>query len=130
MESGSPMTAAPERSETAPQSARASVDFWFDPACPMAWVTSRWIIDVAEVRPVDLHFRVMSLAVLNEDGEGPEHEARMKRLWGPVRVCTAAEAAHGPEVLAPLYSALGHRRHNEGRAFDRELLIEALESVG
>jgi 2-hydroxychromene-2-carboxylate isomerase len=115
------MTAAPERT---------AVDFWFDPACPMAWVTSRWMIDVARARPLDLRWHVMSLAVLNEDGSGPEHEARMRRLWGPVRVCAAAEAAHGGEVLAPLYSALGHRRHNAGRAFDDDVLVEALDETG
>ncbi|MGI5129843.1 disulfide bond formation protein DsbA [Pseudonocardia sp. CA-107938] len=126
------MVAAPERSVATPlATGRSKVDFWFDPACPMAWVTSRWMLDVASVRPIDLDFRVMSLAVLNEDrGEGPEHDARMKRLWGPVRVCIAAEVAHGVSVLPRLYSELGHRRHNAGRAFDRDVIVEALEAAG
>lgn len=126
------MTAAPAESPTGePAEARCAVDFWFDPACPMAWVTSRWITDVANVRPLDLTFHVMSLAVLNGGrGGGPDHEANMARLWGPVRVCAAAEAAHGAEVLARLYSELGHRRHNGGCPFDHELLASALEAAG
>jgi 2-hydroxychromene-2-carboxylate isomerase len=107
----------------------ASADFWFDPACPWAWMTSRWMLEVEQVRDVKTTWHVMSLAVLNE--ERMEHDANWDRLLGRVRVLIAAEQAHGNEVLLPLYTALGRRIHNEGRGGnDDAVLAEALEEVG
>ncbi|TCC32317.1 DsbA family protein [Kribbella sindirgiensis] len=107
----------------------ASADFWFDPACPWAWMTSRWMLEVEQVRDVTTTWHVMSLAVLNEDRR--EHDADWLRLLGRVRVLIAAEQAHGNEVLLPLYTALGRRIHNEGRGGqDDAVLVEALEEVG
>src|SRR5271157_3214550 len=90
------------------------VQFWFDPLCPWAWITSRWMLEVEKVRPVTTRWHVMSLAYLNlvqHQGENlsDEYLARMERAWGPVRVCTAAAEAHGDEVLGPLYTAIGNR---------------------
>ncbi|WP_037906864.1 mycothiol-dependent nitroreductase Rv2466c family protein [Actinacidiphila yeochonensis] len=108
-------------------------DFWFDPLCPWAWMTSRWMLEVEKVRPVSVRWHVMSLAVLNEDKLDtlPEQYATFLRdAWGPVRVVIAAQQEHGDEVVGPLYTALGTRFHNRELPRTRETILEALEEVG
>jgi 2-hydroxychromene-2-carboxylate isomerase len=109
-----------------------TVDFWFDPLCPWAWMTSRWMLNVEGVRDVRTTWHVMSLAVLNEGRDDlPErYKDLMKTAMGPVRVCIAAEQAKGPDVVLPLYTALGTRIHLEDRREDPELIPEALAEVG
>ena len=114
---------------TAPAS--TVVDFWFDPLCPWAWMTSRWLLEAATVRPLEPRFHVMSLAVLNEDKDVPEdYREGLAKAWGPVRACIAAAAKAGDEVLLPLYTALGNRIHLAGRPVDPGLVEEALAEVG
>ncbi|GAA5021420.1 DsbA family oxidoreductase [Streptomyces siamensis] len=109
------------------------VDFWFDPVCPWTWLTSRWMLEVAETRPVQVSWHVMSLSVLNENrlDELPERiRVLMGEAWSPVRVLTAAALKHGPEVLEPLYTALGTRYHLQEQPKDRATLEAALREVG
>lgn len=108
------------------------VDFWFDPICPWAWIASRWMLEVQRVRPVEVSWHVMSLSVLN-DGKDDLPERYRELLaagWGPVRVLIAAGQAHGPEVLLPLYTALGNRFHHEKAPKDRETITAALAEAG
>ena len=120
---------------TADSAGREEVQFWFDPLCPWAWITSRWMLEVERVRPVRTDWRIMSLAYLNlvqHEGKGlsEEYVERMTKAWGPVRVCAAAAADAGPGVLGPLYTAIGTRLHNQGRREDPAVIPEALQEAG
>lgn len=107
------------------------VDLWVDPACPWAWVTSRWLLEAAKVRNFDVDFHVMSLAVLNEGREMPdEYVEFLKKAWGSVRVLIAAELRFGNEVVEPLYSAMGTRYHVKGEKDLDQMIIDALSDVG
>ncbi|TDC18785.1 disulfide bond formation protein DsbA [Streptomyces sp. 8K308] len=114
-------------------SEKTPADFWFDPLCPWAWMTSRWMLEVEKVRPVEVRWHVMSLAVLNEprlDEMSAEYVELLRTAWGPVRVCVAAEQEHGPEVLGRLYTELGTRFHNRKQERDRATIEEALMAAG
>jgi hypothetical protein len=110
---------------------RTVADFWFDPLCPWAWITSRWMLEVEKVRDVEVRWHVMSLAILNSGRDLPEEYLELlKQAWGPVRVCIAAEQAHGNEVLLPLYTAMGNRFHLEKLPKDRPTIEAALTEAG
>ena len=113
-------------------SERTPVDFWFDPLCPWAWMSSRWLLEVEGSRRIAPSFHVMSLAYLNQEKEGLSDSYRefLRSAWGPARVCIAAAEREGSHVLLPLYTALGNRIHLEGRTVDRRLVEEALAEVG
>ena len=111
----------------------SNVDFWFDPLCPFAWITSRTMLEVEKVRDVQTTWHIMSLAHLNaeKDDISDSYREFLKDAWGPVRVCMAVEQEYGQEKLAELYTALGTKKHTEGREkMDRALIEEALGEIG
>jgi 2-hydroxychromene-2-carboxylate isomerase len=116
----------------------STVEQWFDPMDPWSWVVSRWLLEVEQVREIDLRFRVMSVSVVNDDREIPEqyHDApeayleRMRAAWGPVRVATAAAEQLGPKVLRDLYTALGKRIHEQGDKDFPAVIEAALSELG
>ena len=109
----------------------STVDLWVDPACPWAWITSRWLLAAKEVRDVNVRFHVMSLAVLNEGRDLPESYKELLALaWKPVRVLIAAEQQHGNDIVEPLYSAMGRRYHVENMKDLDAMIAESLAEVG
>jgi hypothetical protein len=96
---------------------------WFDPLCPWAWLTSRWLLEVERARDVEVRFHVMSLAVLNS-------QPLDATSWGPVRVAIAAEQQFGKGVLRQLYTALGTRIHHDRQPRGHELYVAALADAG
>jgi protein-disulfide isomerase-like protein with CxxC motif len=128
---GVPPLICPKEEDVAEQEP-IPVDFWFDPLCPWAWITSRWLLEVSKLRPVQPRWHVMSLAVLNEGKEdlSERYQEFLATAWRPVRVCMAAEQHSGPEVLGPLYTALGTRFHHDKAERDRATIESALAEAG
>ncbi|WP_258933357.1 DsbA family protein [Nesterenkonia pannonica] len=107
------------------------VDFWFDPLCPFAWATSRWILEVEKVRDIEVHWNVMSLGVLNEEkNPSPAEDAEQLARWIPARASTAVELAHGEEKVGEFYTAVGTEIHHRGNRDFEAAAAQALESIG
>lgn len=121
-------TSSRSETQTAPTE---TVDFWFDPLCPFAWITSRWMLEVEQVRDVTTEFHVMSLSVLNSGKDVPEeYQEMIESGWGPVRMAIAIEQQHGQQALRDYYTAIGTLRHNQGRDFEPAMFEEALTNAG
>ncbi len=134
MPASQPETKTAPTTQTAPTETETmtEVDMWFDPRCPWAWTTSRWLLEVEQVRPVRVTFHVMSLTMLNEGRDGLDE---WYREWladglGPVRVAIAAEQRFGTGVLRGLYTAMGRRIHYDRAPINRDLYTATLADLG
>ncbi|GAA4888366.1 DsbA family protein [Tessaracoccus lubricantis] len=108
-----------------------NVDFWFDPTCPWAWMTSRWMLEVEKVRDVKTTFHVMSLAVLNDGRElSPGYRAHIDKAWVPARAALLVEQRHGSDKLLEFYNEIGTRFHPNGEEVSPETVKAALAAVG
>jgi hypothetical protein len=115
--------------------------FWFDPVCPFAWMTSKWVRSVAAQRTYDVEWRPISLRLLNAHVDydthfPPEYEAGHTAGLRLLRVCARAEDERGPDAVGRLYRALGERiwerQHADGDVAGRAraLAVEALAATG
>lgn len=108
------------------------IEFWFDPVCPWAWMTSRWIQEVERLRDgVEVDWNVMSLAILNEgrdmDDAHKKSHAFSKRAC---QVAAGVKAELGNEAMVKFYDTIGTINHNEGRSGEEGTLEEAVEKAG
>ena len=109
----------------------AKAEFWFDPVCPWAWMTSRWILEVEKVRDIEVQWNLFSLAHLNRDKElSEEYKKGLIRSWNCTRVIAAAQKVSGPQITLPLYTAISSRIHLQKMPVGKELFQQALAEVG
>jgi 2-hydroxychromene-2-carboxylate isomerase len=107
----------------------ADVTFFFDPVCPWTWRASRWLTTVAEARGLDIEWRALSLYVLN-GGPDEEHGEQLTVAHRALRLVEYLHRAGRQADVARLYSAVGQLAHEEGFAFDDDLVSSAVRSAG
>jgi hypothetical protein len=128
---GAGLPASATHGGSTPVAPTSVVDFWFDPISPWAWLTSRWLLDVQEVRPVKLVWHLLSMSVMGDGTDAPEDvRAELDAGWAPARVALAVAEQFGQEQLGAFYTALGTRIHLRDEGFGREVLEAALADVG
>ena len=111
--------------------AKQEAEFWFDPLCPWAWMTSRWILEVEKVRDISVKWNLFSLAHLNRDKDVPvEYKERLAKSWFSTRVIAAAQKSKGASVTLPLYTAISSRIHLKKMEVGENLFKDALTEVG
>ncbi len=96
----------------------ADINFYFDPVCPFAWMTSKWVRQVQSQRDYTVDWRFISLRLINAEVDydahfPPEYEAGHTAGLRLLRVAARARVEHGREAVALLYAAFGgpHLRH-------------------
>lgn len=117
----------------------SDVDFFWDPVCPWAWITSRWVVEVQQQRRYTVRWRPISLMMINahrtDDWYTPQYRAGHRAGTECLRVADAVDRAEGNDAVGRLYTEIGTRFHNQGRRdeylTDREaFLAEVLAAAG
>jgi len=106
----------------------ADVTFFFEPVCPWTWRASRWLADVAEARRLAIEWRPLSLYVLN-DGPDEEHGTDTEVSFRALRMVEHLHRTGRHGDAARFYGALGQLAHEEGFAFDDDLLSSAVRAA-
>ena len=90
----------------------ADITFWFDPSCPFTWRASRWLRGVAQRRGLRIHWRLMSLSIVNEGKAVPtQYQEPMAQGVRAGRLLHAVGDQRGQDALARLYTEIGERVH-------------------
>jgi len=106
----------------------ADVTFFFEPVCPWTWRASRWLAAVAESRSLDIEWRPLSLLVLN-GGPDEEHGDELVVSHRALRLVEHLHRSGRQADIARFYAALGQLGHEEGFAFDDELIAGAVRAA-
>ena len=107
----------------------ADLDFFFDPVCPWAWITSRWVTEVQQLRDYEVSWKFISLKMINQDSmdyskmPAGYKEVHAAGTYG-LRVAAKARSVAGNEAVAKVYTALGTSLHNKQ---ERELFVADIE---
>ncbi|HLG74863.1 MAG TPA: DsbA family protein [Ktedonobacteraceae bacterium] len=104
--------------------APASINFHFDPLCPLAWRTALWAREARTVRPIDIHWRLFSLEVVNRK-EGTEPDYVNGNGWTALRTLALARRQAGNEGIEKLYVALGNAQHGHQQSIRQREVVEA-----
>jgi hypothetical protein len=104
--------------------------FFFDPACPFTWRTSRWLVTVAPVRDVTVRWRAFSLSILNEGKMPEQYKPMMAASSRALRLVEALRAGRRHDDIAAFYTELGTRTHDAGTPITDDIVVAAAEAVG
>jgi predicted DsbA family dithiol-disulfide isomerase len=104
--------------------------FFFDPACPFTWRTSRWLVGVAPERDVTVHWRAFSLTILNGDNTPEQYKPAMAASTRALRLVEALRADHRDETVGTFYTELGNRTFEAGEPLSDEIVVAAAEAAG
>jgi predicted DsbA family dithiol-disulfide isomerase len=104
--------------------------YFFDPACPFTWRTSRWLVSVASDRDVTIHWRAFSLSILNGDNLPDEYKPMMAASSRALRLVEALRADHRDEVISAFYTEVGTRTHEAGKPISDDIVMAAAEAAG
>ena len=104
--------------------------YYFDPACPFTWRTSRWLVAVAPDRDVTVRWRAFSLSILNGDDTPERYRPVMAASSKALRLVEALRADHREEAVAAFYAELGTRTHEADKPLSDDVVVQAAEAAG